>query len=103
MRVIGAWRPLGPILARVAICCRSLCQGTRLDLTVRRGDYRAFLFVSVDGEPANALPRDAEGRAYVVLYDPSTRRHLSPWLGAWPMGNIWLRSWPIVAGDNGPF
>ena len=46
-------------------------QGTRLDLGVRRGDYRAFLFVSVDGEPANALPRDDQGRAYVVLYDPS--------------------------------
>jgi O-antigen ligase len=44
--------------------------GTRLDLTVRRGDYRAFLFVTVDGQPANALPRDSEGRAYAVLYDP---------------------------------
>jgi O-antigen ligase len=45
-------------------------QGTRLDLTVRRGDYRAFLFVTVDGTPANALPRDSRGQAYVVLYDP---------------------------------
>ncbi len=45
--------------------------GTRLDLMVRRGDYRAFLFVTVDGRPANALPRDVEGRAYVVLYDPA--------------------------------
>ena len=45
-------------------------RGTRLDLVVRRGDYRAFLYVTVDGEPANALPRDAEDRAYVVLYDP---------------------------------
>jgi putative inorganic carbon (HCO3(-)) transporter len=44
--------------------------GTRLDLTVRRGDYRAFLFVKVDGQPANALPRDGQGQAYVVLYDP---------------------------------
>jgi O-antigen ligase len=45
-------------------------QGTRLNLTVRRGNYRAFLFVTVDGVAANALPRDDEGRAYVVLYDP---------------------------------
>jgi len=45
-------------------------QGTRLDLTVRRGDYRAFLFVTVDGEPANALPHGSGGQAYVVLYDP---------------------------------
>ncbi len=45
-------------------------RGTRLDLTVRRGDYRAFLFVTVDDEPANALPRGTDGRSYVVLYDP---------------------------------
>ena len=44
--------------------------GTRLDLGVRRGDYRAFLFVTVDGEPANGLPLDTQDRAYVVLYDP---------------------------------
>jgi len=44
--------------------------GTRLDLAVRRGSYRAFLFVSVDGKPANELPIDSEGQAYVVLYDP---------------------------------
>lgn len=43
--------------------------GTRVALTVRRGPYRAFLYVTVDGEPANALPRDEAGRAYVVLYD----------------------------------
>jgi O-antigen ligase len=45
-------------------------RGTGLDLKVRRGEYRAFLFATVDGQPANALPRDAQGRSYVVLYDP---------------------------------
>jgi len=44
--------------------------GTRLDLTVRRGDFWGVLYVSVDGLPANRLPRDAQGRAYLVLYDP---------------------------------
>ena len=44
--------------------------GTRLDLQVRRGDYRAFLFATVDGKPANNLPLDTQGHAYVVLYDP---------------------------------
>ncbi len=44
--------------------------GTRLDLTVRRGDFWGVLYVTVDGEPANRLPRDAQGRAYLVLYDP---------------------------------
>jgi O-antigen ligase len=46
--------------------------GTRLALTVRRGPYRGFLYVTVDEEPANALPRDEEGRAYLVLYDEAS-------------------------------
>ncbi|MCJ7736296.1 MAG: O-antigen ligase family protein, partial [Anaerolineae bacterium] len=45
-------------------------EGTGVALTVRRGPYRAFLFVTVDGEPAPALPRDRDGRAYAVLFDP---------------------------------
>jgi O-antigen ligase len=44
--------------------------GTRLDLTVRRGDFWGLLSVTVDGQPANRLPRDGEGRAYLALYDP---------------------------------
>ncbi|MEE8392624.1 MAG: O-antigen ligase family protein [Anaerolineae bacterium] len=44
-------------------------EGTSVALTVRRGPYRAFLYVTVDGAPANGLPRDKTGRAYVVLYD----------------------------------
>jgi len=44
--------------------------GTDVALTVRRGPYLAFLFVTVDGQPSNVLPRDREGRTYVVLYDP---------------------------------
>jgi O-antigen ligase len=43
--------------------------GSAVALTVRRGPYRAFLYVTVDGKPADALPRDKGGRAYVVLYD----------------------------------
>ncbi len=43
--------------------------GTRLDLQVRRGEFRGFLYISVDGRPANQLPRQ-DGRAYLVLYDP---------------------------------
>ncbi|UCC65198.1 MAG: ubiquinone/menaquinone biosynthesis methyltransferase, partial [Anaerolineae bacterium] len=44
--------------------------GTRLDLTVRRGDDWGVLYVTVDGQPANRLPRDEAGRAYLSLYDP---------------------------------
>ena len=43
--------------------------GTDFGLRVRRGDYRAYLFVSIDGQPANALPRDENG-AYLVLTSP---------------------------------
>jgi O-antigen ligase len=43
--------------------------GTGLALRVRRGDYRGNLFISVDGQPANRLPRDDRG-AYLVLTSP---------------------------------
>jgi O-antigen ligase len=43
--------------------------GTDFALRVRRGDYRGYLFVSVDGEPANRLPREERG-AYLVLTSP---------------------------------
>jgi O-antigen ligase len=44
--------------------------GTDFGLQVRRGHYRAYFYVTVDGEPANALPTDGEGRAYLVLTSP---------------------------------
>jgi len=43
--------------------------GTAVALTVRRGPYPAFLYVTVDGAPVNSLPQDEMGRAYIVLYD----------------------------------
>jgi O-antigen ligase len=45
-------------------------EGSRLDLTVNRGPFRGYLWVTIDGQPANGLPRDGQGRSYVVLYDP---------------------------------
>lgn len=68
----GDWRvtPFGADIGQDGDRLTILFRGTRLDLTVRRGDYRAFLFVTVDGRPATSLPRDTEGQAYVVLYDP---------------------------------
>ena len=69
----GSWRlgPLGADIGRFDDSRVSLdFEGTGVALTVRRGPYRAFLFVTIDGEPAPALPRDTQGRAYVVLYDP---------------------------------
>jgi O-antigen ligase len=46
-------------------------RATALDLTVRRGDFWGVLYVSVDGGPATGLPRDEEGRSYLVLHDPA--------------------------------
>jgi O-antigen ligase len=49
--------------------------GTDLALQVRRGDFRGNLFVSVDGEPANQLPREERG-AYLVLTSPDYTPHV---------------------------
>lgn len=40
--------------------------GTDAGLRVRRADYRARLYVTVDGAPANALPQDEKGTALVL-------------------------------------
>jgi O-antigen ligase len=49
--------------------------GTGLALTLRRANYRAYLFVTIDGQPANALPRDSNGEAYVILTSPDLMPH----------------------------
>lgn len=43
--------------------------GTRLDLHIARGPFRGYLWVTIDGQPSNTLPRNEQG-SYVVLYDP---------------------------------
>ena len=44
--------------------------GTDLGLRVRRANYRARLYVTIDGEPANGLPRDEFG-TNLILTAPS--------------------------------
>jgi O-antigen ligase len=44
-------------------------EGTRFDLLVRRGEYKGLLDVTVDGQPANWLPKQ-DGHAYLSLFDP---------------------------------
>ena len=73
---VGDWRvgPLGADVGSDGDRATFRFEGTSVALTVRRGPYRAFLYVTVDGagadtRPANGLPRDEAGRAYVVLYD----------------------------------
>ena len=78
----GAWRkgPLGvdpgapPARAETGNKGTFQFDGTRVAVTVRRGPYRGFLYVTVDGQPANDLPRDASGRSYVVLYGETWER-----------------------------
>jgi len=43
--------------------------GTGLALRVRRSNYRAYLWIRIDGEPANRLPQTDRG-AYLVLSSP---------------------------------
>jgi O-antigen ligase len=44
-------------------------RGTDLAVSVRRAEYRGYLYVTIDGQPANRLPRDPSG-AYLVLTAP---------------------------------
>lgn len=46
-------------------------RGSDLGLRVRRGDYRAYLYVEVDGQPVSVLPRDSLG-SYLVLTSATT-------------------------------
>ncbi len=41
--------------------------GEEIALRVREGDYVAWFYAKVDGQPANALPRDSAGNAYLTL------------------------------------
>ena len=52
--------------------------GTETALRVQGGPYWAHYLVSVDGQPANALPRDESGASYLVLYDPLGEERLVP-------------------------
>ncbi|WP_119072491.1 O-antigen ligase family protein [Aggregatilinea lenta] len=45
-------------------------EGDSLAIPVHRDDYMAYLFVTVDGEPANALPHDRDGNAFLLLTSP---------------------------------
>ena len=68
----GAWRisPDGLDVPRQPPATLEIhFEGTRLDLLVRRGEYRALLYITIDGRPADQLPQQ-DGRAYLWLFDP---------------------------------
>ncbi|MFQ5434742.1 MAG: O-antigen ligase family protein [Anaerolineae bacterium] len=51
--------------------------GTDVGLRVKRADFRARLYVTVDGRPANALPRDENGTTLVLTSPGKTDDYVS--------------------------
>lgn len=41
--------------------------GDAISLLLRQGDYIAYLYPTINGQPANQLPTDAAGNSYIVL------------------------------------
>lgn len=66
----GAWR-FGPLGADIGEQQDSQAlfhfTGSELALQLRQDDFVAYLFVEVDGQPANALPTDGGGNSYIIL------------------------------------
>ena len=66
----GAWR-FGPLGADVGNQQDSQAlfrfTGSDVALQLRQDDFVAYFFAEVDGQPANALPVDGGGNAYVIL------------------------------------
>lgn len=56
--------------------------GSDVALLLRQDDYVAHLYITVDGEPANALPRDADGNSFLVLSSGSRSPVFGPVLVA---------------------
>ncbi|MDQ1301631.1 MAG: hypothetical protein QG637_1553, partial [Chloroflexota bacterium] len=52
--------------------------GSEVALRVQGGPYWAYYRVWIDGQPADALPRDELGTAYLVLYDPLAETRVIP-------------------------
>ena len=50
--------------------------GEEIALLVREGDYVAWLYTTLDGEPANVLPKDQDGRAYLTLTSATRQPNL---------------------------
>ena len=84
--VTGGWRfspagadpPVGADVDQRNAILSFDVRAANLDLTVRRGDFWGVFYVSIDGGPANGLPRDEQGRSYLVLHDPAGQTEQVP-------------------------
>ncbi len=65
--------------------------GSGLALRVQGGSYWAYYVITVDGAPANALPRDEAGAAYLVLHDPLAKARWVPVARNLPTGRHSVR------------
>jgi O-antigen ligase len=62
-------------------------EGTAFAIATRRDDYLAYLTVTVDSQPANALPRNRQGEAFIVLTSPERRPTLDLIVAAHGLAN----------------
>jgi len=51
--------------------------GSEVALSARKGEYVAYMYVTVDDSPANALPTDNDGNSYVVLRSGDLRPEIA--------------------------
>lgn len=73
-RYSGVWTfgPLGADIGWVQDSQFSFdFNGSDVALLLRQDNYTAYLYPTIDGQPANAVPRDASGNGYIVLTSPS--------------------------------
>ncbi len=72
---LGKWHvtPLAADVGATGDSVRFRFEGTSLALAIRRMPFPGIFYVMVDGRPANRLPRDREGRSYLILYDPNRK------------------------------
>ncbi|MBP6015900.1 MAG: O-antigen ligase family protein [Candidatus Promineofilum sp.] len=55
--------------------------GTDVGVRVRRADFRARFYVTIDGRPANALPQDENGATLILTSPDATQDYISiEWL-----------------------
>ncbi|MEZ4667066.1 MAG: beta-galactosidase [Anaerolineae bacterium] len=57
--------------------------GANVSMLLRKNNYTAYLYPTIDGQPANAVPRDSSGNSYVVLTSPEP---LTPEISLVPIG-----------------
>jgi O-antigen ligase len=79
-RYSGVWT-FGPLGADIGWIQDSQLQlswwGRDLSLLLRKDNYVAYLYPTIDGQQANAAPRDASGNAYLILTSGSREPELS--------------------------